>query len=88
MDSYIPESGDHLSSFSPSLAQPELPPFCIIRNQPTLGERLLNWGLAILIHALLETARGVANVEEICGASPRMQGLSLGPADLAADRRM
>jgi malyl-CoA/(S)-citramalyl-CoA lyase len=42
----------------------------------------------ILIHALLETARGVANVEEICAASPRMQGLSMGPADLAADRRM
>lgn len=42
----------------------------------------------ILIHALLETARGVANVEAICGASPRMQGLSLGPADLAANRRM
>jgi len=42
----------------------------------------------ILIHALLETARGVANVEEICAASPRMQGLSLGPADLAANRRM
>ncbi len=42
----------------------------------------------ILVHALLETARGVANVEEICAASPRMQGLSLGPADLAADRRM
>ena len=40
------------------------------------------------VHARLETARGVANVEEICGASPRMQGLSLGPADLAADRRM
>ena len=37
----------------------------------------------ILVHAILETARGVANVEEICGASPRMQGLSLGPADLA-----
>ena len=33
----------------------------------------------ILVHAILETARGVANVEEICGASPRMQGLSLGP---------
>ena len=47
-------------------------------------------GLArpILVHAILETARGVANVEEICGATPRMQGLSLGPADLAADRRM
>jgi malyl-CoA/(S)-citramalyl-CoA lyase len=42
----------------------------------------------ILVHALLETARGVAHVEEICAASPRMQGLSLGPADLAANRRM
>ena len=40
------------------------------------------------MHAILETARGVANVEEICRASPRMQGISLGPADLAADRRM
>src|SRR5690606_19129469 len=42
----------------------------------------------LLIHAILETARGVTNVEEICQASPRMQGLSLGPADLAANRRM
>jgi malyl-CoA/(S)-citramalyl-CoA lyase len=42
----------------------------------------------ILVHAILETARGVANVEEIAMASPRMQGLSLGPADLAASRRM
>ncbi len=42
----------------------------------------------IQVHAILETARGVANVEEICGASPRMEGLSLGPADLAANRRM
>ena len=42
----------------------------------------------ILVHAILETARGVASVEEIAGASPRMQGISLGPADLAADRRM
>ena len=42
----------------------------------------------ILVHAILETASGVANVEEICAASPRMQGLSLGPADLAANRRM
>jgi len=43
---------------------------------------------AILIHAILETSLGVANVEEICTASPRMQGISLGPADLAASRRM
>jgi malyl-CoA/(S)-citramalyl-CoA lyase len=42
----------------------------------------------LLVHAILETALGVANVEEICAASPRMQGLSLGPADLAASRRM
>jgi malyl-CoA/(S)-citramalyl-CoA lyase len=42
----------------------------------------------ILVHAILETALGVANVEEIAAASPRMQGLSLGPADLAASRRM
>jgi len=42
----------------------------------------------ILIHALLETGLGVVNVEEIATASPRMQGMSLGPADLAASRRM
>jgi malyl-CoA/(S)-citramalyl-CoA lyase len=47
-------------------------------------------GLArpLLVHAILETAQGVANVEEIANASPRMQGMSLGPADLAASRRM
>ena len=42
----------------------------------------------ILIHAILETAQGVANLEEIAAASPRMQGMSFGPADLAASRRM
>ena len=42
----------------------------------------------ILFHAILETAEGVARVEEIALASPRMQGISLGPADLAADRKM
>lgn len=42
----------------------------------------------ILLHALLETAQGVKNVEAIAGASPRMHGLSLGPADLAASRGM
>ena len=42
----------------------------------------------ILVHAILETALGVANVEEIAAASPRMQGMSFGPADLAASRRM
>ena len=42
----------------------------------------------ILIHAILETAEGVKNVEAIAAASPRMHGMSLGPADLAASRAM
>lgn len=42
----------------------------------------------ILIHAILETAEGVKNVESIANASPRMHGMSLGPADLAASRGM
>lgn len=42
----------------------------------------------ILLHAILETAEGVKNVEAIAAASPRMQGISLGPADLAASRAM
>ncbi|NWH07708.1 MAG: CoA ester lyase [Alphaproteobacteria bacterium] len=42
----------------------------------------------ILLHAILETAEGVNNVEAIAAASPRMQGISLGPADLAASRKM
>jgi malyl-CoA/(S)-citramalyl-CoA lyase len=42
----------------------------------------------IMIHAILETALGVANVEAIAAASPRMHGMSLGPADLAASRGM
>ena len=42
----------------------------------------------IMVHAILETAQGVNNVVEIAGASPRMHGMSLGPADLAASRAM
>jgi malyl-CoA/(S)-citramalyl-CoA lyase len=42
----------------------------------------------ILIHAILETAEGVDNVADIAIASPRMHGISLGPADLAASRAM
>ncbi len=42
----------------------------------------------ILLHAVLETALGVVNVEEIAAASPRMAGMSLGPGDLAASRGM
>jgi malyl-CoA/(S)-citramalyl-CoA lyase len=42
----------------------------------------------ILVHAILETAQGVNQVEAIAAASPRMHGMSLGPADLAASRAM
>jgi malyl-CoA/(S)-citramalyl-CoA lyase len=42
----------------------------------------------ILVHAILETAQGVNNVQEIAASSPRMHGMSLGPADLAASRAM
>ncbi|MDO9384103.1 MAG: CoA ester lyase [Hyphomicrobiaceae bacterium] len=42
----------------------------------------------IMIHAILETAEGVNNIESIASASPRMHGMSLGPADLAASRGM
>jgi len=45
-------------------------------------------GKPILIHAILETAEGVNNVAAIASASPRMHGISLGPADLAASRAM
>src|ERR1700710_1474631 len=42
----------------------------------------------ILIHAILDTSLGVTNLHDIAAASPRMQGMSFGPADLAASRRM
>ena len=40
------------------------------------------------LHAIVETALGVTNLEAIAVSSPRMQGMSFGPADLAASRRM
>jgi malyl-CoA/(S)-citramalyl-CoA lyase len=45
-------------------------------------------GRSLMVHAILETSLGVVNLEEIATASPRMQGMSFGPADLAASRRM
>ena len=45
-------------------------------------------GKPILVHAILETAEGVNNVNAIAAASPRLHGMSLGPADLAASRAM
>jgi malyl-CoA/(S)-citramalyl-CoA lyase len=42
----------------------------------------------IMVHAIIETAGGVNQVEAIAAASPRMHGMSIGPADLAASRGM
>jgi malyl-CoA/(S)-citramalyl-CoA lyase len=42
----------------------------------------------ILVHALLETAQAVRAVDAIAASSPRLHGMSLGPADLAASRGM
>jgi malyl-CoA/(S)-citramalyl-CoA lyase len=55
-----------------------------------LAQLEAKYGLShpILIHCILETAEGVSNVEAIASASPRLHGMSLGPADLAASRAM
>jgi malyl-CoA/(S)-citramalyl-CoA lyase len=55
-----------------------------------LAQLEARYGIArpVMIHAILETAEGVNNVEAIAAASPRMHGMSLGPADLAASRAM
>jgi malyl-CoA/(S)-citramalyl-CoA lyase len=62
----------------------------LLRLVTEIGELEAKAGLKkpLLLHAILETHLGVVNVEAICDASPRMQGLSFGPADLAASRRM
>jgi citrate lyase beta subunit len=40
---------------------------------------------SILLLALIETAKGVVNLREIAGSSPRLQGLIFGAEDLAGD---
>src|SRR4029078_6749094 len=40
----------------------------------------------ILIHAILETAQGVVNLEEIAAACPRVPGVILGPGSLSRCR--
>ncbi len=42
----------------------------------------------VAFEAIIETAAGLAHVEEIAAASPRMQALSLGAADFAASMGM
>src|ERR671936_667515 len=65
-------------------------PWDIHYVEPLLAQLEAKAGLQrpLLVHAILETSLGVVNLEEIATASPRMQGMSFGPADLAASRRM
>ncbi|MHB1533009.1 MAG: HpcH/HpaI aldolase/citrate lyase family protein [Acidimicrobiales bacterium] len=56
-----------------------------------LNQVEINAGLPashIGIEAQIETARGLINVEEICGASPRLEAVILGPVDLSASMGM
>jgi citrate lyase beta subunit len=50
------------------------------------AEHTLGWPpREIGITALVETARGIVNLKEICSASPRLTGLIFGAEDLAGD---
>jgi malyl-CoA/(S)-citramalyl-CoA lyase len=83
----IPEAGDKLDVVMVPKVEG---PWDIHYIDRLLAQLEAKHGLkkSLQVHAILETALGVSNVEEICAASPRMQGISLGPADLAASRRM
>jgi malyl-CoA/(S)-citramalyl-CoA lyase len=65
-------------------------PWDILYTDQLLAQLEAKHGLKrpILVHAILETAEGVTNVEAIAAASPRLHGMSIGPADLAASRGM
>jgi len=56
----------------------------------SMAQLEIKYGLShpVMIHVILETAEGVNNVEAIAGPSPRIHGMSIGPANLAATRRM
>ncbi|MDQ2089777.1 HpcH/HpaI aldolase/citrate lyase family protein [Marimonas arenosa] len=54
----------------------------------TAVERAKGRDKKITFEVIIETAAGIAHVEEIAAASPRMQGMSLGYADFAASMGM
>ena len=54
----------------------------------TAVERAKGRTKKISFEVIIETAAGIAHVEEIAAASPRMQGMSLGYADFAASMGM
>lgn len=53
MNSYVLTATPPFSALNQALAADELPAFRLTPPRPTLVERLLTWGLAILVHVLL-----------------------------------
>ncbi len=77
------EAGAHLDCvIVPKVSRPEELAFVDI----LLSQVEAHKGLAhrIGIHALVETASGLARVEQLAASSPRLQALSFGPGDFAA----
>jgi citrate lyase subunit beta/citryl-CoA lyase len=77
------EAGAHLDCvIVPKVSRPEELAFVDI----LLSQIEAHKGLPqrIGIHALVETASGLARVEQLAAASPRLQALSFGPGDFAA----
>ncbi len=77
-----------LAAFLGSKAEPD---FILLPKTETAGhllilDRLLTAsGKGARLLGLIESARGVSGLEEIAGATPRLFGLMLGAADMAAD---
>ena len=62
------------------------PPLRWLDQQITTAENTHGWAAGeIGIIVLVETARGVVNLPEICQATPRLQALIFGAEDLAGD---
>ena len=77
-----------LAAFLGSKAEPD---FILLPKTETAGHLLILDRLLIAsgkrarLLGLIESARGVSRLEEIAGATPRLFGLMLGAADMAAD---
>ena len=80
-----------ISDLDALLGSPAAPDFLVLPKTETAGhleilDRLLMAaGKATRLIGLIESARGLAAVEAIATATPRLAGLMLGAADMAAD---
>jgi (S)-citramalyl-CoA lyase len=80
-----------ISDLDALLGSPAAPDFLVLPKTETAGhleilDRLLTAaGKATRLIGLIESARGLAAVDAIATATPRLAGLMLGAADMAAD---